>query len=306
MDTKKVFIFVNRGGLGDVVMVLGCLELFKNQYPDREITFSCSKDLTPLAFNNPYIKKVIPYREGIEKEYIVEGYKTFDLSDDVCLKYEFKHEPKVNKTRFELFCKALKVKTDNFIPKFILSEDEQEVGNHLLDFYKLNDSFKIGIISRTGSFSRIYPRFEELESLVPFNSKIMVFRGKAIDWSDMGWEKATIIENKPIREVAALLSKFHVIVGGDTGLMHLSASLGIPTIWLFSHIDARMRVKEYPEAQYIQGKCDDSPCWYNIKCEDLGQDKWIPCIRNIEPKEIIKLVNKVYDNTYKKELLCGD
>ena len=44
---------------------------------------------------------------------------------------------------------------------------------------------------------------------------------------------ATILPKTPLKELASRLSESQVVVGVDTGLMHLSAAIGVPTLGLY-------------------------------------------------------------------------
>jgi len=300
---KKVAIYVEHGGMGDVQMALNCVKSFKHLRPKTHITFLCDKYLLPLAYNNPNIDECIAFYPEFKE---LNFDKIYNLSDDVCLEYELKTNP-VKKTRMEIFAEVLKIPKISINPEVYLSKDEKESIPHLMDINKIDkNKFKIGVITRAGSYSRIYSRYEELEDLISENSQIIVFKGKSIDWSDTEWSKNTrIIEGKSLRELISLLSVCDIVIGNDTGPMHIASSLNIPTLWLFSHIDGNMRVKEYRNANFIQGICGFSPCWYKIKCIVNNNPNTPPCLDNIEPKEIIEKIKTIH-NKYKKELICGD
>ena len=53
-----------------------------------------------------------------------------------------------------------------------------------------------------------------------------------------GLERATVPPRLPLADMAALLARAHAVVGVDTGLTHLSAALGTPTLALFTTTDA--------------------------------------------------------------------
>lgn len=51
-------------------------------------------------------------------------------------------------------------------------------------------------------------------------------------------ERATVAPRMPLDAMAALLARAHAVVGVDTGLTHLAAALGTPTLALFTSTDA--------------------------------------------------------------------
>ena len=52
-----------------------------------------------------------------------------------------------------------------------------------------------------------------------------------------GLERATVPPRLPLADMAALLARAHAVVGVDTGLTHLAAALGTPTLALFTTTD---------------------------------------------------------------------
>jgi heptosyltransferase-1 len=52
-----------------------------------------------------------------------------------------------------------------------------------------------------------------------------------------GLERALVPPRLPLAAMAALLARAHAVVGIDTGLTHLSAALGTPTLALFTTTD---------------------------------------------------------------------
>jgi heptosyltransferase-1 len=53
-------------------------------------------------------------------------------------------------------------------------------------------------------------------------------------------ERAIVPPRLPLAAMAALLAHAHVVVGVDTGLTHLAAALGTPTVALFTSTDAEL------------------------------------------------------------------
>jgi heptosyltransferase-2 len=43
----------------------------------------------------------------------------------------------------------------------------------------------------------------------------------------------TVIDGKPIREVAAILAQMDLVISNDTGIMHVAAAVGAPVLSLF-------------------------------------------------------------------------
>ena len=71
---------------------------------------------------------------------------------------------------------------------------------------------------------------------------------------------ARAVGSMPLDAVADLLAHASAVVGVDTGLSHLSAALGRPTVGLFGPTDARLTGCVGNRARNIQGDIACAPC----------------------------------------------
>ena len=71
---------------------------------------------------------------------------------------------------------------------------------------------------------------------------------------------ARAVGSMPLDAVADLLARASAVVGVDTGLAHLSAALGRPTVGLFGPTDARLTGCVGSRARNIQGDIECAPC----------------------------------------------
>jgi ADP-heptose:LPS heptosyltransferase len=88
---------------------------------------------------------------------------------------------------------------------------------------------------------------------------ISMYSGLAIDASDTG----------SLMRTAALLKRCNLLVSNDTGIMHLGAALGVPTVGLFGPNSPRYWAPVGPRATYVYDtKVPCSPCL------NLYADRW--------------------------------
>lgn len=57
----KQILIIKLGAMGDVIRTLSILQSLKEKYPESDIYWVTKKNTIPLLFNNPNIKKVLPY-----------------------------------------------------------------------------------------------------------------------------------------------------------------------------------------------------------------------------------------------------
>jgi ADP-heptose:LPS heptosyltransferase len=63
-----------------------------------------------------------------------------------------------------------------------------------------------------------------------------------------------VIQGKPIRTVASMLSHLDLVLTNDTGIMHVAAAVGAPVLSLFGPTDPQQWAPIGPKHRYIQGR----------------------------------------------------
>lgn len=103
----------------------------------------------------------------------------------------------------------------------------------------------------------------------------------------VGEKDAIFIENAPLDEVAAILSRAAVYIGNDSGITHLAAMLGVPTVALFGPTDPRVWGPRGQRVNTISGTAPCAPC-------DPEKRRRCPdniCLRSIPRESVLARVN---------------
>ena len=85
-------------------------------------------------------------------------------------------------------------------------------------------------------------------------------------------EKAVIAPKTSIREMAALINECSVIIANDSGPMHISAALGVPTLGIFGPTDPEKQGPYSQNSSYVIKEdlfciiCNKLECPYNHEC----------------------------------------
>ncbi|KKL61023.1 hypothetical protein LCGC14_2199460, partial [marine sediment metagenome] len=130
----------------------------------------------------------------------------------------------------------------------------------------------IGLVLKSNAEVRQWPYFKELRNRLlkqyPKASIIEISHSEPSNWKKH--RKVIPIFGFKLREVAALINQCDLIVSSDTGIAHIAGALGKPAIWLFTHIDGKIRTKNYRNSYVCQVTPDTCmkgrPCWYEIPC----------------------------------------
>jgi len=140
-----------------------------------------------------------------------------------------------------------------------------------------------------GSFARLAARLER-EGLCP------LLLGSAAD-SDTALAVARAAE-APLRSLVGrdrpallpgLLARLSCLVSGDTGVAHLAAALGVPTVTLFGPTDPRLTAPRAKTARSLCRHVACSPCFLG----DCPIDHI--CLRSIDPEEVASVVKAADD-----------
>lgn len=97
---------------------------------------------------------------------------------------------------------------------------------------------------------------------------------------------------EPLPVLAAALSGASVVLGPDSGVLHLASALGVPTVRLYGPVDWRLFGPwADPASEVVASSLPCVPC-NRLDWPDEVLDEH-PCVRNIEMARVRQAVNKV-------------
>jgi ADP-heptose:LPS heptosyltransferase len=83
-------------------------------------------------------------------------------------------------------------------------------------------------------------------------------RGSATEFGDLlGGDRCDLVGRCDLRQTMGALTHMKLIVGGDTGLMHVAAAVGCPTVTVFGAIPASKWGHHYEPHAVIQAPHND-------------------------------------------------
>ncbi len=89
-------------------------------------------------------------------------------------------------------------------------------------------------------------------------------------------------------DLLGVLSVAGVVVTMDSGVLHLAAGVGRPTVAIFGGVNPRYRVRADQKVVVIQSKLECCPCDKNEICND---EFW--CIKSAEVGDVIRAIETV-------------
>lgn len=255
------------GGVGDVVRMLPAIRGLREKYPDARIDVFVPKYYQCLVERGGCATNIYdaPCVEGKRRARLAEineerwpYMKTdveYDRSVDLycpAFAYELKNGRNVWHDRIELFCIAADVQPSDMRPAIRITSDEKDAARTLL--------LESGIAERKGwvaiqPFStdggRDWPK-EHWKALADAlsNAGYGVF---ALDSAKRPHDfPCPQLTGKPLIHVAAVLSIVRVLIGPDSGLLHLAAAVGGAGIGLTASQPGGVLYRHYPRHTYIQ------------------------------------------------------
>lgn len=86
-------------------------------------------------------------------------------------------------------------------------------------------------------------------------------------------------------EAAALIERAAILIGPDTGPIHVAGGLGVPVVALFGPIDPATRMTIYPNCRVLRARPDCEPC---LEAPHCGPAAPRPCLSEIAPLTVVE------------------
>ncbi len=280
------------GGIGDCLMMSCVYRGLREKYPHHTIKLATAEiylggALMDIAERNPFIDEIHPIEPydcttqrtkdvwgkyfsaqtpNIEDELI---WKMADITIDLntaCVDYEWSAMDNggIEKPRYVIWCEHAGVIPSSYAPVYRIDNAERAsaqayaaehwggqtvigVGLSACDKKRALGIGKLEAICKALSNEGLYPVTIDPTCTIP-----------GVDY----------LINKRVREVMPLLEQMAVVVSVDSGILHMSGTVGTPVVGLFGPTDQRMRMGNYIGSATDSRKLlDCAPCWYKYPCD---------------------------------------
>ena len=191
--------------------------------------------------------------------------------------------------------KPLDVKIISKKIHFSVGDLEKLFAEHFFNENGLSNKTVFGIIPSGGWDSKRCDKNKWVEicksAIKEFNCKILVLWGPG-DESDADFIKSNLGDacllapKSTLQQMAGLMSKCKLIIANDSGPMHISAALGIPTLGIFGPTNPKAHGPYSPNSDYIIK--EDLEC---IICNKLICPLQHECMRELNTADVL---GKIY------------
>jgi lipopolysaccharide heptosyltransferase II len=180
-------------------------------------------------------------------------------------------------------------------------EDRLYVDKVLNDNNITTGDFLIAVHAGAGTATKRWPveRFSLLieEILRKYKVKIILVGGREernlLKLPDLGRDLVNLTGETSIKQLAALLSRCNLFIGGDSGVMHIAASQGTPIIAIWGGQNKPSHWKPLTDtAIIIHKEVNCSPCGLT-KCKSLK------CLNSISVDDVLKVVERLMQSQTK-------
>lgn len=290
-NISTIIFYRSERGIGDACMLKPIVEKWQQLYPDSEIIVVIDKPASAVFEQSKYT--IIPLERFNISDYDEAIF--FNVSH-CCLDYEMKRD--VQKSRFEIFAEHCNVSINSCGHIAVTDAEIRHIYDRVpVLSRKANGNHLVGIVLKSMQSWRNYPHislvWEYFNRLTMFDKTTTRIIPIILD-HEQSFEDVFCTIDLDIRETIVLIGQLDLVIGVDTGLMHVAGALNIPTLWLFGPTDPRVRINFYDEAHYFWHPCErDKACWYDY-CSDLN------CLWKLSPWSIVRKAKKIlksHDNT---------
>jgi ADP-heptose:LPS heptosyltransferase len=97
-----------------------------------------------------------------------------------------------------------------------------------------------------------------------------------------------LVADLPITRLAALLSHASLFIGNDSGISHLAAALGVPTLAIFGPTDPLCWAPRSDRALWLQGQASCAPC----SIEQLRSCERQRCLESLGTEAVLAFITE--------------
>lgn len=178
-------------------------------------------------------------------------------------------------------------------PKLRLSEEEKQAARKKWEAAGLDLSKKcVGLHIDAGFSSKRWSE-RQAEILLKNASRAypelsFILVGKLAESAYLSGLALDLRGKTSLRELGCLMSKMNAFIGTDSGPTHMAASLGVPTVYLYSGTnDLRQWQAPFKNISILKYEVKCSPC-YLRNCPINGH----PCMTGIEPASALEALGE--------------
>jgi ADP-heptose:LPS heptosyltransferase len=301
---KRVIVLERTGGLGDVICCIPAYRALKQKYPEHLVIFATSKPLAALLRHCKEIDAVygIPPDGDIPKEkaaWLVDRHYEPHTSDE-----RGQAGQKLHLTH--VFLNDCDLPAEDWQPHVSILPEDQEASARRFGF-RPNETIIAIHTGRTWPVKELpEDRWQEIVDglqkdlpcrIVHFCSPAR-YGEKVLSVHKLHGVQ-TMPFDLPLLATAAVLFQCRLLVGIDSGLLHLAGALGTPVIGVFGPTNPRYFLPLNPLAREVSHTLPCSFCHHEqpIKHWHTGCPFDIRCMKEIPANRVLDVIRTVLSSS---------
>lgn len=304
---NKTLLVWRTGGIGDLLFIQPNLIHLKEKYPSCKIIFACGPQYQSMLENWSCIDEIIDL--------------PFSLSYLLKSDYHIIFEGVIERTKeaestnaYRLFTKwmNLNLPDEKLVPTQEAKKEKVDECQKIISSWGLKEKEFILLQMKASSPIRTPSKDvwrKVVDALLKDGNKIIITDAphnshmvdNFIDILDVKHKNVNIFNFAPHSETLdytiALCSISKLVIGTDSALVHIAASVNAPCMGIYGPFPGEIRLSTYKNTEWINCKNECSPCFkhgrYPCKNSRDGHSK---CYENIDMEEFMNKVNKLLTN----------
>ena len=110
---------------------------------------------------------------------------------------------------------------------------------------------------------------------------------------DLADQPHTVLHNAPLSSLAAILVRCSIYIGNDSGISHLAAAVGVPTVALFGPSDPAVWAPRGPSVRVVSGAAQCGPC----EVEQRRACQHRACLQAISTQDVLVAVRQAMSDS---------
>ncbi len=262
----KKFLIIRFSSIGDIVLTTPVVRCLKKSYPEAEIHYVTKKSFVSVLEHNPYISKIHAFDGDFKKlarklteenfDYIVDlhhslrshrlllklqkpssSFRKLNFKKWLLVKAKLNVMPKIHVVdRYFEAVKKLGVKNDQIGADFFI-DPNLDIPSHIEHFLHRSHVVALAVGSKHATKQLPVEKIRELLSLTTFSVILLGAKEDQEKANEVipGFEDRVMSAcgELSLQQSALTLSKCKALITGDTGMMHIAASLYVHifSIW---------------------------------------------------------------------------
>lgn len=286
MNRPNLWLKVFAPGIGDLVVILPILKNLKENYMDKIVVLVFNQAQADLCYRAPYIDQTFIIKDGVEaKQLVPEGQFYLDIAEtDMESKYWWGSEEFIKDLGhmhiYDVMKECIRIGGD-------YEKIEPLRCNFLQSSSKREAQVLLGIGGRRGNKLWFNESWLELYQLLTESGYSVGMVGDrnhngSDQLSELERAGVPFFETNNLGDCIDLISNSAGMITIDSGLMHISAMQGIPTVAMFGPMPSWLWGPKAKHVQNLDGGCGINCSKMPLDWECVGR----PCMSSFRPKDV--------------------